>query len=581
MTGASIDELKLVTSFLLSYPFAGVLKRIPDSQPWKKNLFIIGVSLFYLVGLFDLWDGLRTLLYCSAGAYGIAYYVDGSIMPWLGFLYLMGYMSASHIVRQILDSPSTVDITGAQMVLVMKLSAFCWNVHDGRLPESRLTETQKNTAIKRFPSLLDFAGYVLFFPSLFAGPAFDFVQYQRWIETTMFDLPKGTDPSKAAPTRKKRRIPRSGRPAMLKALIGLLIIGAFMQFSSIYSPDYLLTKEYMQHGILRRIWILDMFAFCVRLKYYGVWMLTEGACILTGMGYNGVDPQTGHVYWNKLENVSPWELETAQNTHAFLGSWNKNTNHWLRNYVYLRVTPKGKKPGFRASLATFATSAIWHGFYPGYYLTFILGSFVQTSAKHFRRHIRPFFLSPDGTAPTTHKKYYDILGWLSTRLVMDFTIAPFILLGFADSITLWARVHFYGLLVIILSSAFFASPGKKYLSKYLHQRNKAQTLRETKAETARQYDSTRSGDAAGAVAADAARARAKAQAEEARTTQQESSEEQLPSLGLPDDLAQDVDDAVQEMKKEIEMRRRRGSIVAMPSGRELKLILEEKMGKKL
>ncbi|EGD90377.1 lysophospholipid acyltransferase [Trichophyton rubrum CBS 118892] len=164
--GASADELKLITSFLLSYPLAAILKRLPDSQPWKKNAFIIAVSLFYLVGLFDLWDGVRTLLYCSAGAYAIAYYVDGSMMPWVGFTYLIGYMSVSHIIRQIVNDPTSIDVTGAQMVLVMKLSAFCWNVHDGRLPDSQLSEAQKHAAIKEFPSLLDFAGYVLFFPSL-------------------------------------------------------------------------------------------------------------------------------------------------------------------------------------------------------------------------------------------------------------------------------------------------------------------------------------------------------------------------------------------------------------------------------
>ena len=35
------------------------------------------------------------------------------------------------------------------------------------------------------------------------------------------------------------------------------------------------------------------------------------------------------------------------------------TNVWLRECVYKRVTPKGKKPGFVSSLATFATSAFW------------------------------------------------------------------------------------------------------------------------------------------------------------------------------------------------------------------------------
>lgn len=311
----------------------------------------------------------------------IAYFVDGSLMPWLGFLFLMGHMSLSHISRQLTNSPSSVDITGAQMVLIMKLTAFCWNVHDGRLPANQLSPTQAYAAIREFPTVLDFAGYVLFFPSLFAGPACDYIEYRRWLSTSMFDLPDGVDPSKAPVTRKKRRIPRSGRPAMRKAVMGVLWIGAFMAIGPRYNTEVVLSDEYMEYNILHRVLVLHLLGFAARLKYYGVWMLTEGACILSGMGYNGVDPHTGKVSWDKLENVNPWGLETAQSPHVYLGNWNKNTNHWLRNYVYLRVTPKGKKPGFRASLATFVTSAIWHGFYPGYYLTFLLGAFLQTSAK--------------------------------------------------------------------------------------------------------------------------------------------------------------------------------------------------------
>lgn len=382
--------VKLIASFLISYPLAALLKRIPDSKPWQKNAFTIAVSMFYLVGLFDLWDGVRTLLYSAAGAYAIAYYIDGSLMPWIGFLFLMGHMSVNHIERQAKNAPSSVDITGAQMVLVMKLSAFCWNVHDGRLPDAELTDFQRNRAIRELPSFLDYAAYVLFFPSLFAGPAFDYIDYRRWVTTAMFDAPvsaaantatSGTPASKAPPTRKKRRIPRSGRPAAMKAAIGLAWIFAFLKFSGWYNIELITGDTYMTYGIFRRVWLMHMFGFTTRLKYYGVWSLTEGACILTGMGYNGYDAKAGVFKWDRLENVKPIGIETAQNTRAYLDNWNKNTNHWLRNYVYLRVTPKGKKPGFRASLATFSTSAFWHGFYPGYYMSFILAAFLQTVAK--------------------------------------------------------------------------------------------------------------------------------------------------------------------------------------------------------
>ncbi|KAJ5719608.1 hypothetical protein N7493_007186 [Penicillium malachiteum] len=540
LTGASVDELKLIGSFLLSYPLAALLKRIPDAQPWKKNAFIIGVSLFYIIGLFGLWDGLRTLMYSAVGTYAIAYYIDGSLMPWIGFIFLMSHMSISHIYRQLADDAQVVDITGAQMVLVMKLCAFCWNVHDGRLPQEQLSDAQKYAAITQFPSVLDYTGYVLFFPSLFAGPAFDYVDYRRWLDTTLFDVPPGSDPAKVPLTRKKRKIPRSGSPAFKKALVGLLWIGGFVYLGGIFTTQFVLSEEFLKYGFLRRMVTVYLLGFTARLKYYGVWSLTEGACILSGMGYNGFDPKSGKVFWNRLENVDPWGLETAQNSHAYLGSWNKNTNHWLRNYVYLRVTPKGKKPGFRASMATFATSALWHGFYPGYYMTFVLGSFIQTVAKNFRRYVRPFFMTPDGSKPTPYKRYYNIASWAATQLTLGFTVMPFILLSFSESMAVWSRVYFYGIVGTIGSLLVFASPVKGYLIANLKRRNRPHVMRTVSQETVRP-----------------------------------------PTLGLPNDPERDFDEAVQEIKSEIESRRRRGSVVTMPTGEELKIAVEQKIGRKL
>lgn len=535
--GASADDLKLLFCFLISYPFAAALKRIPDTKPWQKNVFIVGVSMFYMVGLFDLWDGLRAFLYASGGAYAICYFIDGSLMPWIAFVFLMGHLSISHIQRQILNDPNVVDITGGQMVLVMKLTAFCWNVHDGRLKPELLTDAQKGRAIYKLPGFLDYAGYVFFFPAVFTGPAFDFVDYRRWIETTMFDVPPG---SKTPPTKKQRRIPRSGTPAAWKAVIGLVWIFLFLQFSQWYNVSLVLSDKYMEYSFLRRVWLLQMLGFSSRLKYYGVWSITEGACILAGIGYNGLDATTGKARWDRLENVNAWGIESAQNSRAYLDNWNKNTNKWLRNYIYLRVTPKGKKPGFRATLATFITSAFWHGFYPGYYLTFLMGAFIQTVAKNSRRYFRPFFLTPDGTKPTKYKIYYDLAGYVVTQLTFCFTTAPFVILGFSDSLKVWARVYFYAAIGVGLSMAFFASPAKKYLIKKLDKRNHPYVRKTLSQET--NYP---------------------------------------PSLGLPSDPVREIDEAIDEIRQEVEVRRRRGSKVTMPSGEGLVKAVEARIGRKL
>ncbi|EME81683.1 uncharacterized protein MYCFIDRAFT_188669 [Pseudocercospora fijiensis CIRAD86] len=446
-------------------------------------------------GLFDLWGGLVVVLFDAIGTYLIAAYIEGPYMPWLGFVFLMGHMSVSHIYRMIADSPSSVDITGAQMVMVMKLSAFCWNVWDGKQKDSDLNDVQKERAIKKLPDPLSYAGFVAFFPSLFAGPAFDYVDYERWVTTTMFDLPPGMDPAKAPPTRKKRKIPRSATPAMFKLVTGVIWIVAFLQFWGSFGPEVLLDDHFKDRNFFMRVFYLYMMNFVQRMKYYGVWTLTEGACILAGIGFKGIDPKTGKADWGRLTNIKPLGVELAQNTHAYLGNWNINTNHWLRNYIYLRVTPKGKKPGFRASMATFVTSAFWHGFAPGYYLTFVLASFVQNVAKSefpsrpttsyanassdARRLLRPFFMTPDGSKPTKYKPYYDFFTWVVTQLAFSFVTTPFILLTIHDSLLAWGRVYFYCVIGVALCSGFLVTPGKTWLARKVKARSTRPELKKT------------------------------------------------------------------------------------------------------
>ncbi|KAM0570797.1 hypothetical protein ACHAO2_008330 [Verticillium nonalfalfae] len=433
--GVPTDDIKLVFSWLLSYPLAALLKCIPDSRPDLKNIYVISASIFYLVGLFNLWAGLQTLFISSAGTYLIAKtFRHSPFMPWIGFVFVMGHLSINQIIRQLDANPADVDITGAQMVLVMKLSAFCWNVADGQLPSDHLSDLQKDRKLVELPPLLEYAGYVMFFPSLFGGPTFEYVEYRRWLDTSMFDLPPNLEASKKPPVRRQRKVPRSGTPAAWKAASGLMWIAFFVFMSGSFSPSRLTHPALLEHGFIRRVWILYCVGLTARMKYYGAWSLAEGACILTGLGYNGVDPITGKVSWNRLQNIDPRGVELAQNVRGYLGSWNMNTNKWLRNYVYLRVTPRGKKPGFRASLMTFGTSALWHGFYPGYYMTFILASLIQTVAKNFRRYVRPFFLDPDSGLPNRRKKYYDVLSFLTTQVVMSFAVAPFLILSFSGSI---------------------------------------------------------------------------------------------------------------------------------------------------
>lgn len=91
-------------------------------------------------------------------------------------------------------------------------------------------------------------------------------------------------------------------------------------------------------------------------------MKLQGASILTGLGFTGFDSQ-GKSQWEGAANVNVFEIEIPSNFKVLLDSWNMKTNVWLRECVYKRVTPKGKKPGFRSSMITFFTSAFWVSFF--------------------------------------------------------------------------------------------------------------------------------------------------------------------------------------------------------------------------
>ncbi|ANB14943.1 Ale1p [Sugiyamaella lignohabitans] len=383
----------------------------------------------------------------------------------------MGHLFINHVEAQIKPDfdVNVIDITGAQMVLCMKLSSFGWNVYDGTLSESSLSELQKDRAVRKHPSLIEFLSYAFFFPSLMTGPSYDYMEFARWMDLSMFDV---IHKKASGDTIVKRRIPRSGRVATKKLVQGILWIVLWTQITNYISLEYAQSDKFtVELPFIVRAFYLYALGITYRLKYYGAWTISEGACILSGLGFNGkyTNPKTGKTkyLWNRVQNIDPWAFETGQNTHILLAAWNMNTNKWLKNYVYLRVTPKGRKPGFRSTLATFVTSALWHGTRPGYYLTFVGGAFFQSVGKLFRRNLRPIFVSADGVTPGPYKVYYDITCFVVTQLAFGYIVQPFIILDLKPSLAMWASVYYYVHIAIAISMFLFLGPPKKYITKAL------------------------------------------------------------------------------------------------------------------
>jgi lysophospholipid acyltransferase len=133
-----------------------------------------------------------------------------------------------------------------------------------------------------------------------------------------------------------------------------------------------------------------------------------------------------------------------------------------------------------------------------------------------RRYIRPFFLDPKTSQPTSYKIYYDIASYVTTQLAFTFATAPFVLLTLSSSFLVWSRVYFYAIIGTGLATAFFASPAKAYLIKKASQRAGAPRNKLS------------------------------------RTASQESVTGKEPILGLPPNPEGDFEEIIQEVRAEFE-----------------------------
>ena len=469
-----VDEfiLRYASCLLGSFSFNTVLKRLPDERIKLKCIYILVVSMFYLFGLLNLYEGCRTLLISTLFTYTISKFYKSKFMPYVNFVFVMGHLAANHIHAQFynVQTAATIDITGSQMVLVMKLTSFAWSYHDGSYASKEEFETlssyQKDHAVKEHPSLLKFLAYAFFYPSLLTGPSFDYADFDSWLNCELFkDLPESKKPRRRLHPGKRRNIPKNGRLAFFKVLQGLGWMALSVAGPAYVPLNYMTDKQaFLSRSFLYRIHYMYLVGLIFRFKYYAAWTISEASCISCGLGYNGYDPKSQTIKWNRVQNIDIKGVEFAQNTHDSLEAWNMNTNKWLKNYVYLRVSKKGSKPGFRSTLFTFLTSAFWHGTRPGYYMTFATGAFYQTCGRVFRRNFRPMFLREDGVTPSSFKWFYDFVCFYLIKLSFGYMAQPFILLDFKTSIEAWGTVYYYIHVGVIVSLLIFKGPFAKQVT---------------------------------------------------------------------------------------------------------------------
>lgn len=193
-----------------------------------------------------------------------------------------------------------IDFTTAHCVLTLRLIGLGWDYVDGAIPENKQEKYQQENSLKTLPSLLEVFAYSFHWGSFLVGPQFSFRAYNSLITGDIWAQRGGSGKPQPLPL----------IPVLRSFLLGVLYLGLTTVVGGHFPVSHVLEESFGSRSLLYKlgyVWLSTRLRIYV---YAGMWMLTEGHCVLSGLGFNGVD-ESGNPLWNRVTNFIPTLFETT------------------------------------------------------------------------------------------------------------------------------------------------------------------------------------------------------------------------------------------------------------------------------
>ena len=456
--GAPSEQIIIITTMVAVIPFSFLNYLIKGHTNRLLYAFIIGI-LFHIsiYGINSLHSIISTLV-----TYYFIKLFGRKLSPVWVLLGVILHLSYMNIERMIFDFGGWAidDISTIYLVHVAKISSFAFSYDDGAkdLKELKSLHLQKNRIVE-YPSLLEYAAYIFFYPTTLVGPFIEFKDFINFIDLT------------DCYANLYNNLGYVFCQGCQKLSLGIFFTIFFAVFGDKY-PMFAVGKAELRETypyFWQRLVYMYLCGPVGRAKYYVAWLLTYSSLIFSGMSYGeSIDKKTGKLvkdvekgsYGSILYNefgISPTEK---------MRYWNNSIHNWLKYNIYVRVL--GSKTIFRnnkviAAFCTYAISAIWHGFYPSYYISFAMIYLFEQDG---------IFLNEIGFYDLANKNIFiRIFAVLMTTFFYDIIGSIFYCLGIGTTkeilinykgLPVNAIVSFY---VFTLIYRFFFMKGKKVKAK--------------------------------------------------------------------------------------------------------------------
>lgn len=421
-------QLNFFVTQVLALLFAYVYRKILSYKILPYEIRLLGTLIPGLtLGLFCYGRDLIHLLLLGFFSYLATLFTPSRDVHKTVLIVALIYLSKLHLYRMIYDYGGYVlDISGPLMIGVQKVTSLGFNLFDGKSRKAdELTPEQKRYAVKKNPSLLEYFSYLLTFQTLMCGPLVYYNDFISFITGENFEKHSNENTNEAT------RRPSPTIPVIQKLSTSLFYLYATKKIATYVPHNHMVSETMLLNASFFHYSIYALFSTtAARFKYYFAWKWGETICNASGLGFDGYH-SNGKQNWDLVSVLNIWKVETSPNFKILLDNWNVSTHIWLKRCAYERA------PRSIRTLATFVLSAIWHGFYPGYYCCFVTGACITSAARNGRRYIRPLFQSN-----ATFKLIYDVITIILTRFALAYTVAPFVLLSLADSWKFYCKTYF-------------------------------------------------------------------------------------------------------------------------------------------
>ncbi|TRZ01736.1 hypothetical protein DNTS_032285, partial [Danionella cerebrum] len=298
--------------------------------------------------------------------------------------------------------------------------------YDGGKDPTKLSGDQKKSALTSTPSLLEVFGFSYYYGGFLVGPQFTLRSYQKLVSKEMSDVP-GMPPN-------------SVLPALKRFCLGLVALAIFTIGGPRYPDSYYLTDEFEAQPFWYRCVYILLWVKINLYKYISCWLITEGVCILSGLGYNDKN-ENGEHQWDSCANVRVWLFETTPLFTGTINSFNIITNNWVAKHVFKRLRFLGNK--LVSQMFTLLFLAIWHGLHSGYLICFSMEFLIVNVEKQTQSLVRD---SPLLTA-ITQSPLYPLLYVVQQTihwLFMGYSLVPFCLFTYDKWLKVYYSVYFCG-----------------------------------------------------------------------------------------------------------------------------------------